>query len=431
MAARPRLLFLAQCLPYPPHSGAASRTFNILRQLQADYDIDLVPFFRLNHHPDGAARDAGRDMLGSIPACVAEPTPIASEHSLTRKIWDHVRSVASGRPYTYYLYDSRAFASRLRAILRTRTPDLVHLESLDLHGWLANLPQVPIACTHQNIESDLLRRHTPEVKSSVLRYYLRFQAGRLEHVERQLCPQLALNVMVSEVDARRLGALAPGAVTAVVPNGTDTEYFRPSDVQPVPGRVAFVGPTYSYPNWDAVEFLVQDIWPRVRAANRSASLRLIGRGPPAHRTRYEAEADVTTLGYVPDIRPPLSEACCCVVPIRIGGGTRLKILDAWAMGKAVVSTSVGCEGLDVVNEGNILVRDSADAFAEGVLQVLGDPRLRSRLERNGRRTAIETYSWGVIGERIRSAYGELLSRSASVAAAYPGRMRRWNVASHA
>jgi len=119
------------------------------------------------------------------------------------------------------------------------------------------------------------------------------------------------------------------------------------------------------------------------------------------------------LGHAADIRPVLSEARCCVVPIRIGGGTRLKILDAWAMGKAVVSTSVGCEGLDVVDGENILVRDEPQAFAEAVLQVLGDARLRSRLERNARRTATETYSWRGIGERIRSAYGELLGRSAS------------------
>jgi glycosyltransferase involved in cell wall biosynthesis len=423
MTARPRLLFLAQSLPYPPHAGVAGRSFNILRQLQAAYDIDLVAFFRVNHQPDRAARDASRSALQSVAAWVAEPTAIPSEHSVPRKLWDHVRSVIRGRAYTYYLYDSPSFASRLRGVLRAQTPDLVHLDSMDLHRWLPELPPVPITCTHHNIESELLRRQARCLNRPVLRQYLQFQANRVERVERELCPRVALNVMMSDLDARTLLALAPGAATAVVPNGTDTDYYHPDGAESVAGRVAFVGPTYSYPNWDAVEFLLQEIWPRVRAADRSTSLRLIGRAAPADQARYDAEPGVTTLGYVPDIRPAVSEARCCVVPIRIGGGTRLKILDAWAMGKAVVSTSIGCEGLDAVDGENILVRDAPGAFADAVLQVLSDARLRSRLEQNARRTAVETYGWDVVGQRIRSAYAEVLSRSA-LRPAHPARAPR-------
>jgi glycosyltransferase involved in cell wall biosynthesis len=411
MATRPRLLFLAQCVPYPPHSGVATRTFNILKQLHAAYDIDLVAFYRVNHQPDRVARDAAWGALQRTGVFVSEPTPIPSEHSALRKIWDHLRSLISGRAYTYYEYQSRAFADRLRAVLRTRAPDLVHLDSLDLHRWLPDLPRVPTACTHHDIDSDLLRRRARRLSRAGLRHYLLLQADRVERLERELCPRLALNVMMSEVDARKLRAIAPDAVTAVVPNGTDTEYFQPNGVESVAGRVAFVGPTYSHPNRDAVEFLLRDIWPRVRAADGSTSLRLIGRNAPVDRARYDAEPGVTTLGYLPDIRPPLAEARCCAVPIRIGGGTRLKILDAWAMGKAVVSTSIGCEGLDALDGVNILIRDTPHAFADAVLQVLNDATVRSRLERNARRTAAETYGWSVVGDRIRSAYDALLGRS--------------------
>jgi len=134
----------------------ASRTFHILRQLQLEYDVDLVAFSRVCHQPDRGAREAARDALRNAVASVAEPTPIPQEHSTPRKIWDHLRSLISGRAYTYYEYHSRSFADRLRAVLRTRTPNLVHLDSLDLHRWLPELPQVPIACTHHNIESELL-----------------------------------------------------------------------------------------------------------------------------------------------------------------------------------------------------------------------------------------------------------------------------------
>ncbi|HEX4600962.1 MAG TPA: glycosyltransferase family 4 protein [Gemmatimonadales bacterium] len=415
MAARPRLLFLAQALPYPPHSGVANRTFNILRQLQLAYDIDLVAFARVSHQPDRAAREAAWRALQDVATVVAEPTPIPHEHSALRKLWDHLRSVLSGRAYTHYVYESDAFRDRLHDVLRRRRPDLVHLDSLDLARWLPALPPVPTACTHHDIDFELLRQRAERTRSTVLRRYLRFQADRVERLVREVCPRLALNVMMSELDARRLRALAPHATTVVVPNGTDTEYFQPGR-ESVAGRVVFVGPTYNHPNWDAVEFLLQDIWPKVHTADRSTSLRLIGRSAPSDQARYNAEPGVTTLGYVTDVRPPLSEARCCVVPIRIGGGTRLKILDAWAMGQAVVSTAIGAEGLAARDGDNILVRDTPEAFAAAVLQVLSDARLRARLGEHARRTAVEHYSWSVIGRRICSAYDGLLGRPAVPAA---------------
>jgi len=413
MGARPRLLFLGQSFPYPPHSGVASRTLNILRQLRNDFDIDLVAFSRINHQPDRAARAAARDALREVAAFVAEPTPIPNEQSAVRKVWDHLRSLVSARPYTFYEYYSSTFANRLRAVLASRRPDLVHVDCIDLYRWLADVPNVPVACTHHNVESELLRLYARGLKPALLRRYARAQADWVEAVERQLCPRLALNVMVSEIDARRLRALAPGATTTVVPNGADTEYFQPRSSESVAERVVFVGPTYSFPNRDAVEHLLRDIWPLIRSERPSASLQLVGRMAAADQARYGAEPGVAALGHVPDVRRPLADARCCAVPIRIGGGTRLKILDAWSMGKAVVSTSIGCEGLDVVDGENILVRDTPDAFAAAVTQVLHDATLRSRLERNARRTALETYSWSVVGRRIRSAYNDLLGRTVS------------------
>src|SRR5881394_3817927 len=160
MARRARVLFLSQCLPYPPHTGVAARTFNILLQLQQSYDVDLVAFYRTTHQPNRRALEASWAALRQVVGSVAEPTPIPGEHSLVRRLWDHGRSLVTGRAYTFFEYDSRAFARRLRRVLRARTPDIVHLDSLDLHRWLPELPGVPITCTHHDIDSDLLRRVT-------------------------------------------------------------------------------------------------------------------------------------------------------------------------------------------------------------------------------------------------------------------------------
>ena len=404
MARRARVLFLSQCLPYPPHTGVAARTFNILMQLQQSYDVDLVAFYRTTHQPNRRALEASWAALRQVVGSVAQPTPIPGEHSLVRRLWDHGRSLVTGRGYTFFEYDSRAFARRLRKVLRARTPDIVHLDSLDLHRWLPEVPAVPITCTHHDIDSDLLRRRSRQLGPAERRYFL-LQADRIERLERELCPRFAANVMMSAVDARRLRELAPGAATVVVPNGTDTDYFQPHCCGAIGKRVTFVGPTLSsYPNRDAVEFLLAEIWPRVRAVDGMTSLQLIGRHAPADHARYHAQSRVEALGQVPDIRPTLAAAGCCVVPIRIGGGTRLKILDAWAMGKAIVSTSIGCEGLDAVDGDNILIRDTPAGFAEAVVQILGDVELRRRLEQNGRRTAVERYSWSMVGKGLRDAY---------------------------
>src|SRR6266550_4903788 len=202
MTTRPRLLFLSHCLPYPPHSGVTSRTFNVSRQLAVDYDVDLVAFSRRSHQPGQSDRDAACRALRGVAASVAEPTPIPSEHSTLRRVSDHLRSVLSGRVFTYYQYGSRAFADRLRATLRARTPDLVHLDSLDVHRWVPDLPPVPIICTHHDVDSDLLRLRAGRVNHAALRRYLLLQAARLERLERELCPRFRSEEHTSELQSR-------------------------------------------------------------------------------------------------------------------------------------------------------------------------------------------------------------------------------------
>jgi glycosyltransferase involved in cell wall biosynthesis len=182
----------------------------------------------------------------------------------------------------------------------------------------------------------------------------------------------------------------------------------------VPGRLVFLGSPLTFPNHDAVEYLLRDIWPRINSRQPSVNLQIIGRCAEPDRVRFQSFSQVTCLGYVTDIRSSVAEACCCVVPIRVGGGTRIKILDAWAMGRPVVSTSVGCEGLDAVDGENILIRDTPDSFADAVLDVVSNPELQSHLAANARKTAEESYSWNVIGRRLRAHYWSRLRSSALV-----------------
>jgi polysaccharide biosynthesis protein PslH len=239
---------------------------------------------------------------------------------------------------------------------------------------------------------------------------MKHQATLLEDVESKFAPRFDLNVMTSQVDEKRLRALAPSAAATVIPNGVDVDYFRPRSPESIaPDRLLFLGPTYMFPNRDAVDFFLSQAWSLVRQSCPQTTLHLVGKNSVEEKARFESYPDVVCNGHVPDVRPYLAEAAVSIVPIRVGGGTRLKILDAWSMGKAVVSTSVGCEGLATVDGANILIRDNAEDFAAGVIQLLRDSELRERIGREARKTVERYYAWSVVGARLTGLYEDLIA----------------------
>jgi glycosyltransferase involved in cell wall biosynthesis len=407
---RTRILVLSQCLPFPPHSGVTKRTYHILQELQREFDVALVAFSRRAHQPDAASLARAAVVLSGELSDVMEPVPIRSDYSLAPKLLNHMRSVLTRKPYTFYEYNDARFGRELARAVDSARPDMIHLDSMDLYRWLLLLPELPTACTHHNLESDLLRLQADHSPNRIVRSYMKHQADLVEQVERKLCPAFDLNVMTSEIDAERLRALAPGARTTVIPNGVDVDFFQPGSAdQVVAGRVAFLGPTYMFANRDAVDFFLAEAWPYVRQHCPGSTFHLIGKNSADERARFESHPGVRCNGHVPDIRRSFAEAAVSIVPIRVGGGTRLKILDSWSMGKAVVSTSVGCEGLETVDGRNILIRDDPSEFAEAVVQVLHDHALRDRLGREARKTAEEHYAWRVVGRKLVGLYHELLA----------------------
>lgn len=410
---RPNVLFLSQCLPYPPSSGVTNRTFHILRELQRAFDVTLVAFSRINHQRDATARQLARQELGRVVHSVMEPTPVPGDRSRLAKAMVHIKSLTTGRSYIDFEYQSIGFGARVREALDRDRPAIVHLDSLDLHRWGDSLKGFPITCTHHNIESELLRLRGAHHPSRIFGRYLMLQAERYAAVERDKAPGFALNLMMSETDADRLRAMAPGSVTACIPNGVDPSALRPAGEAAIDSDlVGFLGPAYMYPNRDGMEYFLAEVWPRVRLRRPGARLRWIGRVTEAERTRFERVPGVECAGFVEDLGAALASPACLVVPLRIGGGTRLKILDAWAAGKAMVSTSVGCEGLETQDGTNILIRDEPGAFADAVVDLLDHPAERKRIGEAARRTVEAAYSWAAIGERLIRQYQDLLGMPA-------------------
>ena len=401
---RPRLLFLCQTLPFPPDGGVNIRTYNVLRLLARRFDITALCFYRRASHRSNAHVERALEELGKFAA--VEAFEIPHEHSRPRLLWDHIRSVVSRRPYTVWTYESAAFRSRLEALLGQTTFDVIHVDSLDLSGYLPLLDLSRVVCVHHNIESALLRRRAQNEKTLALRSYFRLQAGLLESEERRWCGQLGLNIVVSEADRAGFRQMVPDGVFVVVPNGVDTGVFRPRRVEEE--GLVFVGGYDWYPNRDALEYFAESILPVLGQWYRNLRIRWVGRAPADVQTKYRIDYGIELTGYVEDIRAIVDSASCYVVPLRVGGGTRLKILDAWAMGKAVVSTTVGCEGLDARDGQNILIRDEPGPFAAAVRDVLENETLRGALGDEARRTAEQIYDWEVIGERMLEHYNRLL-----------------------
>jgi glycosyltransferase involved in cell wall biosynthesis len=406
LSQRPKLLFLCQTLPHPPDGGVWIRTYHVLRLLSRDFDTTALCFERTDDSArrDPEALERGRRALGEFAE--VEVFSIPQAHSRVRRLWDHARSLIRRRVYTHYLYESPRFRARLEELLRSRDFSLVHFDSLDLVAYLPLCSELLRVCVHHNVESALLRRRAEIEGPRLSRAYLRLQAELQEREERRWAPLVDLNVMVSEEDSELLERIAPRSARCVTPNGVDVDEFRPGE-----GRddgIVFVGGTSWFPNLDALTYFCEEILPHLREADTAFPIRWVGAASDAQKQFFGARYGVELTGYVKDVRPHIRDSFCHIVPLRAGGGTRLKILNAWAMGRPVVSTRVGCEGLEAIDDENVLIRDDPRAFAGAILDLAGDAALRQRLGSAGRRTAERVYGWEVIGEGMRADYHRLL-----------------------
>lgn len=405
---RPRLLFLCQCLPFPGDEGVKIRTFNILKRLSQDFEIRALCFYRRAAHPSQAHVRAA--LQGLEPFADVEAFAIPQEYSRIREVWDHARSVALRRVYTRYAYESDDFADALRNALKDFSPQIVHMDSLDLSGYLPFIPsELPIVCVHHNVESALLKRRADAATGMRARYFA-LQASFTESEERHKMPEVALNVAVSEPDRRLLARIAPRARIITIPNGVDTR-----EIVPLPDAedgIVFVGGATWFPNRDALDHFAHSILPHIRAKlGRDVPVTWVGQATARDREYFHQQHGITLTGYVERIEPSIASAACYVVPLRIGGGTRLKILYAWAMRRAIVSTSIGYEGLEGEDGTNIIVRDDPEQFADAVVKILTDATHRKRIADAGRDLAESRYDWDVITRTMSRDYKALIAHS--------------------
>lgn len=405
------VLWLSHNVPYPPIGGVLQRSYNLLQQLGSRHRVYLVALNQRAILPAEKDIEEARVALESVCAHV-DIVPIPSDAS--RHAWYRlvISSFITRTAYNVNWLRSTVMHRKIAAIMERVRFDVIHYDTIGLMEYFGHARGCATILNHHNIESAMLVRRAEMEANPLKKIYFRREGSVLESLERLYGPQVDVNLTVSRLDAVRLQAISPAAAIEVCENGTDPGYFQPDVMSRAePGHLLFVGGMRWYPNRDAMLYFCREVWPRCVAQMPSLELTIAGAHPPAElRQMAGADNRIRVQGYVDDVRPYFDRADIFICPIRDGGGTRLKVLDAMAMGKAIVSTSIGCEGLDVVHGEHVLIADTPEDFATCVGRLLSQPALKADLGARARKLVHEKYSWDVIGRRLMAVYERLGAR---------------------
>ena len=401
-----KLLWLNAGLLLPLDKGGKLRTWHVMRNLARRHDITYLAF------EDPAAAQTDRDGMSEVCRELVTVRRTDADKGTLRFYAGAARYVVDSMPYAIAKYRSAAYRTRIDALLRDRRFDAVVCDFLPP---AVNLPEdVPcpaVVFTH-NVEAEIWRRHAENAVNPIARRLLTQQWRRMLRFEGSTLARFDLVLAVSDADRRTFERLYPSSLRApvhVVETGVDTSYFAPSSERPSRAHLVFTGSMDWLPNEDAVTYFCRDILPRIREVEPGVTVSVIGRSPtPTVQNLARHVPGVEVTGRVDDVRPHVRRGDVYIVPLRIGGGTRLKIFEAMAMGKAVVSTTVGAEGLPVTPGTDIAIADDPQQFADTVVRLIRDGEAREAIERRARQLVVERYDWS----RVALDFEDALERTA-------------------
>lgn len=396
-----RILFLTPDLPSPPTWGGARRMHGLMAGLARSHSVSVLSFVMPGKDHAAALAETGRyceevvtvandcfDTAGPRKRLLQLKSTLLSPYSFRRAV--------GYRP---------ALQAALDALVSRQRYDVINVEFSYL-GYYRFPRSTKLVLDEHNIEYDILRR-TYEVETRAERKLFNYiDYLKLRREERAIWRKFDGCVVTSARDEELLLRDCPATQTAVVPNAVDTAFFRPALTAPDPGTIVFFGVIDYWPNTDGLLFFLDEVLPRLRRSHPQAKIVIVGASPPEVITS-RAGADVTVTGFVDDVRPYLERASAIIAPLRIGGGTRLKILEAMATARPVISTTVGAEGIDVTDGEDILLADDPEAFAAQVGRVLDDSALARRLGENARCLVEQRYDWQASVTRLERFYHEL------------------------
>ena len=394
-----RILLVSTKVPYPPTDGGRIAIYEPLRQLaKRGHEVSLLAL-----SADPINVEVG-DALRQY--CHLE----VIEHDTRNHLVPAICNMASPLPYTISKYLSQEMRGRIKLLLGARKYDLVHLENLHTaayHSTVADEFHLPVLLRQQNVESTLAHRYS-QTQTGLRKWYGCLQAAKLKRYEAAMCSKMDLCMAITPEDAEQMHQLNPLIKTEVVPAGVDTMDFAPQMGVENPKMVVLLGAMDWPPNVDAALWFSSAVLPIIRDRFGDIQFYIVGKNAPGKIQALTRQPGITVTGFVNDVRSYLGQAAVFVVPLRSGGGMRLKILQAMAMGKATVSTSIGAEGIHAQEGRDLLLADSAESFADSVIRLLKTPDLRAEIGRNARELVCSRYTWEHSADLLEQAYSRAL-----------------------
>jgi polysaccharide biosynthesis protein PslH len=382
-------LVVAPFLPYPLIFGGAIRLYHMIRMLSEFSEVTLLSYRSSDDE------DAPRHLEAFCRRVVISDTKPPS--STLRR----ARSLVSRHSYQVLSHRSADMQRTLDALVAEDHYDLILVELTPM-GAFRLPPQVLKILDMQNIEHELVQRRAEVADSTMRRALLGLEARKVRHEEIRICSTFDLILTTSDRETEIIRSWGMPHVETMV-NTIDTAYFTPPEEQrDAPARLAFVGTTHVDANRDGLVYFMREVFPLIREQVPGLEFDIVGGSPPPDIRAFGEIPGVTVTGFVSDVRDYMVHAAALVVPLRSGGGTRLKILEGLSFGVPTISTSVGAEGLGLVDGEHILLGDDPRSFADAVISVLGDPDLRHRLRTAGRRFVEQHYDWKTQAGRMRS-----------------------------
>jgi glycosyltransferase involved in cell wall biosynthesis len=394
-----RLLYFSSRDCWPLTTGARIRDYQLAKYLARRADVHYLGLYPAGANPPAPPADCGfsQSLLSREKAYSAGSV---------------LRGLAGPLPVTVLNYTSSRIKETLDGILGKERFDSVQIEGVHLVDYVEVIrkasPQTKIVADWHNIESEIMRRYA-ETGGSLLRKLVALRTAPLiERAEDRLLKICDAHTVVSDRDREKLLLRCPGANITLVPNGVDVAYYSAAAKAPNPREILFVGSMDYHANVEAVIWFVSKVWPLLKASIPDLKFRIVGRDPAAEVMAL-AGPDVLVTGTVDDIRPYYASAAATAVPLRVGGGTRLKILESMAAGVPVVSTRLGAEGIELRDGTDIILADTPAEIADGLRRVVTNPWLSDRLKLEGYSLVNRLSDWSIAGERLYTVHARLAS----------------------
>ncbi len=403
-----RVLYFSPRICWPTISGAHLRDFYFAQHLARNAQLTYVG---LVNDDARAQAEQLRDKLGNGAEV------IALRRDQSYKPANILRGLIGPTPLNVLNFTSAAVAAELERLLQERSFDVAQIESMHLIAYARRMRQIA-PCTRlildwHNIESEILSRYAENDRNPLRSWYAKRTSALSHNIETELLRICAAHTVCSEREREVLLARVPEARIAVVGNGVDCAFFDEAAAENSTRQdVLFMGRMDYHANIDAALYFVREVWPLVRARRPELQLTIVGAQPPKAILALRGTG-ITVTGTVPDVRPFYRSALVSVVPLRVGGGTRLKVLEAMAAGTPVISTTLGAEGLASTHGQDILIADSPRAMADAIMSLRAESSLWQDLVANGRSLVREKYDWAVVGDVLWRLHAEQVGKGAA------------------